>query len=406
MRTHTEARPIYLDHHATTPTDPRVLEAMLPFFADEFGNPASRSHAYGWRANDAVQEAREQVARLLGARSAEIVFTSGATEANNLAILGFCRANHERGRHIVTSAIEHKAVLDACKQAGREGFEVTVIEPDAEGRIAPERIEAALRDDTILVSLQWVNNEVGSVQDIAAVGALCRARGIALHTDAVQGLAWLPCDVEALGVSLLSLSAHKMYGPKGVGALYVRRQPRMNLVPLVFGGGQERGLRAGTLPVPLLVGLGEACALTRTRAAADSARVAALRDALWQQLSAALPDAIRHGPAQGRHPGNLSLAIPFAEAEALLLELSSRVALSSGSACTSARIEPSHVLRALGVPSDLARCSLRIGLGRHTTEDEVARAGDAIVAAAHRVREASPVYLAAGSGLPTGGTLP
>lgn len=386
--------PIYLDNHATTPMDPRVLEAMLPFFTEHFGNAASRTHPYGWRADEAVETARKQVAGLIGAKAKEIVFTSGATESDNLALKGVARARRDRGRHIVTSALEHKAVLDSCRALEKEGFEVTVVAPDQGGVVAAEQIEAALRDDTILVSLMWVNNEIGTVQPVREVGALCRARGVPFHVDAVQGLSVLPFDVEAMNVDLASLSAHKMYGPKGVGALYVRRRPKIDVVPLIDGGGHERGLRSGTLNVPGIVGFGQACELAKAERDLERERVGALRDRLWTLLEAGVTGIVRHGRAP-QHPGNLSVGLPHVDAESLLLATNREVALSSGSACTSATLEPSHVLRAISVPHDLARSSVRFGVGRMNTEADIERAAQVIIAEAERLREKSPTWRAA-----------
>ncbi len=388
-------RPIYMDNHSTTPVDPRVLEAMLPYFQDRFGNAASRSHAYGWEADDAASRARAEVQRLIGASSEkEIVFTSGATESDNLAIKGVAEAYRDRGRHIVTSAIEHKAVLDACKHLERQGFEVTYLGVDAVGRVDPDDVRRALRDDTILVSIMLANNEVGTIQPIAEIGAITREREVLLHCDAVQGLGRMTFDVEAMNVDLASISAHKMYGPKGVGALYVRRKgPRVRLVAQIDGGGHERGMRSGTLNVPGIVGLGEASRVAREEWAQDRDHAALLRDRLRARLFAELDDIVMNGPEPpARHPGNMNVSFTFVEAEALMLALRDVVAVSSGSACTSASLEPSYVLRAMGVDEERAHASIRFGLGRFNTEAEVDVVAERVIADVKRLRELSPVY--------------
>ncbi len=389
------SRPIYMDNHSTTPLDPRVLEAMMPWLTERFGNAASRSHAYGWEAEDAVGVARSEVAKLLGASDKEIVFTSGATESDNLAIKGVAEAQAGGGRHIVTTAIEHKAVLDSVKHLERQGFEVTVLGVDGEGRVDPEQVREALRETTrILVSVMLANNEVGTVEPIAEIGAITRERGVLLHCDAVQGLGRMPFDVEATNVDLASVSAHKMYGPKGVGALYVRRRaPRVRLVAQIDGGGHERGMRSGTLNVPGIVGLGEAARLAREEWEKDRDHAAALRDRLWAKLSGALDDTVLNGPEPpDRHPGNLNVSFAYVEAEALMLALRDVVAVSSGSACTSASLEPSYVLRAMGVDEERAHASIRFGLGRFNTEDEVDSVAERVVAEVKRLRELSPLY--------------
>jgi cysteine desulfurase len=374
------ATPIYLDHHATTPLDPRVLEAMLPYLREEFGNAASRTHAWGWRAEAAVEVAREQVARVLGAASErDVVFTSGATESNNLALLGVARANRVRGDHLITAATEHSAVLDPCRALAREGFRVTELPVDGLGRIDPDAVGRALTERTLLVSVMAANNEIGVIAPLAEIAALCRERGVLFHTDAAQAVGKIPLDVVRIGVDLLSVSAHKVYGPKGVGALYVRGgSPRIRLEPLQYGGGHERGLRSGTLPVPLVVGLGRAVELAAAEREAEAARLTALRARLLARLQAELPGVSLHGDPERRLPGNLNLGFAGIEADALIGRLHD-VALSSGSACTSATPEPSHVLKALGLPDDAVRASVRIGLGRTTTPAEVERAADRIV---------------------------
>jgi cysteine desulfurase len=380
--------PVYLDYHATTPVDPRVLEAMRPFFTEVFGNAASRTHVFGMRASAAVEKAREEVADLLGANAKEIVFTSGATEANNLAVLGAVRARRTRGRHVVVSAIEHRAVLDPCRRLEAEGFAVTFLAPDRLGRTSADAVADALRDDTVLATVMTANNEIGTVNAVAEIAAACKARGVLFHTDAVQAAGKVPLDVHASGVDLLSVSAHKICGPKGVGALFVRgSNPRVALDPILFGGGHERGLRPGTLDVPAIVGFGEAAALARADGAAESARVAALRDRLWERLRAAVPGISRNGDAAACVPGNLNVRFPGIPSDTLMMEVRD-LAVSAGSACTSASVEPSHVLLGLGLSKEEAHECLRFGLGRFTTEEEVDWAASAVAAAALRVREA------------------
>lgn len=364
-------KPIYLDYAATTPVDPRVAERMMGCLTMDgnFANPASRSHLYGWQAEEAVEMARRQVADLVGADPREIVWTSGATESNNLAIKGIARAGRERGRHLVTSAIEHKAVLDSCQQLEREGFEVTYLRPDASGVIQPDQLAAALREDTLLVSLMQVNNEIGTINDIAALGQVARERGVPLHVDAAQATGKLAIDLRQLPVDLMSFSAHKSYGPKGVGALYVRRSAGLRIEAQMHGGGHERGLRSGTLATHQLVGMGEAFALAGAEMAAESARIRGLRDRLLAGL-AELPGISLNGSAEQRVPHNLNLAFADVDGELLLLALKD-LALSTGSACTSAAVEPSYVLRGIGVPDALAQSSLRLSLGRFTTESDI-----------------------------------
>jgi len=387
----TSSTPIYLDHHATTPCDPQVIEAMLPTFGEIFGNAASRQHAYGWQAEALVERAREQVAELIGAHPVEIIFTSGATESNNLAIKGLARRREGRDRHVITSAIEHKAVLDVCGRLEGDGFEVTRLPVDAEGLIRPEAVEAAIRPQTFLVSLMHANNEIGVVNPIEAVGRICKRRKILFHCDAAQSLAYLPCPVETYGIDLLSISGHKMYGPKGVGALYVRRRnPRVSLEPLIYGGGHERGLRSGTLNVPGIVGLGAACELIGRRRPADAERLANLRDRLLARLREGLPELIVHGCLEHRLPNNLNVSFPGVDGDALLTSLR-EIAVSSGAACASATREPSHVLRALGVADDLIQASLRFGLGRSNTEAEIDRAAEVTIAAVRNLRAAAEV---------------
>jgi cysteine desulfurase len=399
--------PIYMDHHATTPVDPRVLEAMMPYFTRAFGNAASRSHVFGWEAEAAVDEARSQVAAGMNAQPREIVFTSGATESDNMAILGVARAYREKGRHVVTAATEHTAVLDPCHVLEREGFEVTFLYPDRTGAIQAEQVRESLRDDTILVTLMLANNEIGTILPLAEIGAACRERGVLFHTDAVQGFGKVPFDVQAMNVDLASVTAHKLYGPKGIGALYVRaRKPRVRLEPILHGGGHERGLRSGTLNVPGIVGFGKAVEISVAEREDESRRLRLLRRRLADGILGEVSDVSLNGPPlpeispdgslapgalERRLPGNLNLAFAGVEGEALLMGLKD-VAVSSGSACTSATLRPSHVLKAIGVPDDLAHASIRFGLGRSNTEEEVDYAVGAVAATVRRLRELSPSY--------------
>jgi cysteine desulfurase len=390
--------PIYMDNHSTTRTDPRVLEAMLPYFSERYGNAASRTHCFGWQAEEAVDRARAQVAGLIGAALKEIVFTSGATESNNLAIKGAAAMYRHKGRHVITVRTEHKAVLDPCKRLEREGFDVTFLPVDEQGRVTPEQVAAAITEQTILVSVMVANNEIGVVQPIAAIGRLCKAREVLFHTDAAQAGATLPLDVEEMGVDLLSLSAHKMYGPKGVGALYVRRKgPVVRLEPILDGGGHERGLRSGTLPVPLVVGFGEACVLCQKERPVEVPRLRWLRDRLHAALEERLEGVSLNGHPTERLAGNLNLSFAYIQGEALLMALRN-VAVSSGSACTSASVEPSYVLRALGVSDALAHSSIRFGLGRFNTEEEVDYAADEVSRIVDRLRAISPEYELARAG--------
>ncbi|MBP7778363.1 MAG: aminotransferase class V-fold PLP-dependent enzyme [Acidobacteria bacterium] len=384
-------RPIYLDHHATTPADPRVVEAMLPYFTEHFGNAASRQHALGWKASEAVEHARHQVARLLGARAKEIVFTSGATEANALAIRGVLGARRDKGAHVVTVASEHKSVLDLCQQLAGEGGRVTVVEIERDGRVDPARVAAAIGDDTVLVSVMTANNEIGVMHPLAEVSKVCRARGVWLHTDAVQAAGHVPFDVEALGIDLASVTAHKMYGPKGVGALYVRREPKVAINPQAVGGGQEQGLRAGTLNVPAIVGFGAAAAIARDGLASEGPRVAVLRDRLRDQLMRSLEGVTVNGSMSARLPHNLHLSFAGVDGEALMTSLADDVAVSSGSACASGSREPSHVMRALGVTGVQRWGALRFGLGRGTSSQDIDAAVARVVDSVMRLRAMSPV---------------
>ena len=384
--------PIYLDNHSTTPMDPRVLEAMLPYFTTIFGNAASRNHSFGWEAEGAVEKGREQVAAIIGASAKEIVFTSGATESNNLAIKGALHFYQDKGKHIITSKIEHKAVIDSCRALEMEGFSVTYLTPDTDGIITAAAIAAAMRDDTVLVSIMAANNEIGTVNPIADIGALCRSKGVLFHSDAVQAVGKIPIDVEAMKIDLLSITAHKMYGPKGVGALYVRRKPRVRLTPMIDGGGHERGLRSGTLNVPGIVGFGMACELAQRDMPDEAQRLTGLRDRLLAKLKAGVPQVFVNGSVEHRLPGNLNISFAFIEGESMLMAINKHVAVSSGSACTSASLEPSYVLRALGVGDDLAHSSLRFGIGRFNTEAEIDLVADLVVKSANRLRELSPLW--------------
>ena len=382
---------IYLDHHATTPVDPRVLETMLPYFTRHFGNAASRNHAFGWTAEEAVEQARSQVAKLIGASAKEIVFTSGATESINLALKGAAEVYAGKGKHLVTTAVEHKATLDTCAYLESKGYRVTVLGVDRFGRIRPEDLEAALTPETIMVSLIHGNNEVGTLHDLAPLGEICRAKGVLFHVDAAQTLGKVPLDVEAMRIDLLSVSGHKLYAPKGVGALYVRRKnPRVRLAAQMHGGGHERGLRSGTLNVPGIVGLGKACAIAQEEMAEEAVRVAGLRDRLFRGLCDALPGVALNGHPTERLPGNLNVSFEGVAGENLMSGFT-EIAVSSGSACTSASLEPSHVLTAMGIPDALIHGSIRFGLGRGTTEAEIDRTLDVVIAQVRKVREASPL---------------
>src|SRR5688572_22235660 len=364
--------PIYMDNHATTPLDPRVLEAMLPYFTQDFGNAASRTHAFDWRAEAAVEDARDTIARLIGAESGkEIVFTSGATESDNLAIKGVAEYYAQKGKHIVTTVIEHKAVLDSCKRLEKEGYEVTYVPVGPSGVVSPDDIANAMTDKTILVSVMLANNEVGTIQPIEEIGKITRARGVLFHVDAVQGIGKTPFDVRKMNVDLASLSAHKIYGPKGVGALYVRRsKPRVRLGAQMDGGGHERGNRSGTLNVPGIVGFAKACDIMQKEGAAENEKLRKLRDRLHKGITDVLDEVILNGHPEHRLPGNLNISFAFVEGEGLMMAIKD-VAVSSGSACTSASLEPSYVLRALGVGEELAHTSIRFGLGRFNTDEEV-----------------------------------
>jgi cysteine desulfurase len=384
--------PIYMDYSATTPVDPRVAEKMCSYLTPtgKFGNAASRSHAFGWEAEEAVDQARHQVADLINADPKEIVWTSGATESDNLAIKGVAHFYHKRGRHIVTSKTEHKAVLDTCRHLERDGFEVTYLDPQSDGLIDLGKLESALRDDTILVSIMHVNNEIGVIQDIAAIGEMTRARKILFHVDAAQSAGKVPIDLERMKVDLMSLSAHKIYGPKGIGALYVRRKPRVRLEAQIHGGGHERGMRSGTLPTHQIVGMGEAFRLAQEEMAMENERVLALRRRLWEGMKD-MEQVVLNGDEENRVAGNLNLSFAFVEGESLIMALKD-LAVSSGSACTSASLEPSYVLRALGREDELAHSSIRFTLGRFTTAEEVDYAVARIREQVGRLRGLSPLW--------------
>ncbi len=384
--------PVYMDNNATTRTDPRVVEAMLPYFTEQYGNAASRTHVFGQRAAEAVEAARAQVAALIGADPREIVFTSGATESDNLALKGAAAMYRRKGNHLITTAVEHRAVLDSCRRLERDGFRVTYLPVDEFGRVAPEQVAEAITPETILVSVMAANNEIGTIQPVGPIGRLCKDRGVLFHTDAVQAVGKVPLDVGEVGADLLSVSAHKMYGPKGVGALYVRRRdPVVRLEPMIDGGGHERRLRSGTLPVPLVVGFGVACELCGQEMEAEAVRLCGLREQLRRGIMDRLEEVFLNGHPTERLPGNLNLSFAYVQGDALMMNLRA-IALSSGSACTSAEPEPSYVLRAVGRSDELAHGSLRFGMGRFTTEEEVTYVADEVVRAVNHLRALSPLY--------------
>jgi cysteine desulfurase len=393
--------PIFMDAQSTTPADPRVVEAMLPYFTDKFGHPASRNHSFGWEAESAVDAARRELATLIGARDPkEIVFTSGGTESINLALKGVAEMYREKGTHIVTTAIEQRAGLDVCKRLERQGFEVTYVPVGPDGLVDLDALRRALTDRTILVSVMLANNEVGTIQDAAAIGRLAKERGILVHADGTQAVGKVPVDVEAMGIDLLSATAHLIYGPKGVGALYVRRKgPRVRLAPLIDGGGHERGMRSGTLPVPLIVGFGRAAALCRELMPEEGARLARLRDRLQAMILSSVDEAYLNGHPQRRLPHNLNVSFAYVEGESVLMGLNRETALSSGSACTSATLEPSYVIGALGASAELAHSSIRFSLHRFSTEEEVEYVGQRTIEVVKRLREMSPLYELAKDGV-------
>jgi cysteine desulfurase len=393
--------PIFLDSQSTTPVDPRVLEVMIPFFTEKFGHPASRNHPFGWEAEGALDRAREQLARLIGARDPkELVFTSGGTEAINLALKGVAEMYRERGTHIVTTAIEQRAGMDVAKRLERQGFQVTYLPVGKDGLVDLEELRRALTDKTVLISIMFANNEIGTIQDVAAIGKLAKEKGIVFHTDATQAVGKIPVDVEAMGIDLLSCTAHLVYGPKGVGALYVRRKnPRVRVAPMVDGGGHERGMRSGTVPVPLAVGFGKAAEICMDVMPAESRRLAALRDQLQEAIVSQVDETFVNGHLERRLPHNLNVSFAYVEGESVLMGLNKDVALASGSACTSATLEPSYVISALGVDSELAHSSIRFGLHRFTTEEEVDFVGRRTVEVVRRLREMSPLYELAKEGV-------
>jgi cysteine desulfurase len=391
--------PIYMDNHATTPMDPRVLEAMLPYFTEKFGNAASRNHSFGWAGEEAVENARQQVASLINATAKEVIFTSGATESDNLMIKGVAEMYREKGNHIITQAIEHKAVLDTCKNLEKHGFEVAYLPVQRDGRVDPEDVRKAIKPTTILISIMYANNEIGVINPIAEIGKIAKERGIIFAVDGVQAVGKIPVDVQKDNIDLLAISAHKFYGPKGVGALYVRRRnPRVQLSAIIDGGGHERGMRSGTLNVPGIVGLGKACELCQQEMAQESERLRGLRDRLKAGLEAKLDEVFVNGSLEHRLPNNLNMSFAYVEGESLLMGIND-VAVSSGSACTSATLEPSYVLKALGVGEDLAHTSIRFGLGRFTTQEEVDYVIDKMVQVVTKLRELSPLYEMATEGI-------
>jgi len=391
--------PIYMDNHSTTPCDPRVVEAMLPYFTEKFGNSASRNHSFGWEAEEGVDTARKQIAKLINADSKEIVFTSGATESNNLALKGVAEMYREKGDHVITSSTEHRAVIDPAKSLEKKGVKVTYLSVDKTGTVNPDDVRNAITDKTILISIMLANNEIGTINPINEIGKIAKEKGVLFHCDATQGVGKIPVNVQELGVDLMSFSAHKIYGPKGIGALYVRRRaPRVRLAPMLDGGGHERGMRSGTLPVPSIVGFGKAAELCEQEMATESVRMMALRDRLKAGIMGAMEEVYLNGHPTERLPGNLNISFAYVEGEALLMGVK-EIALSSGSACTSATLEPSYVLRALGVGSDLAHSSIRFGIGRFTTEEEVDYTIDRMLKAVNHLREMSPLYEMAKEGI-------
>jgi cysteine desulfurase len=391
--------PIYMDNHATTPLDPRVLNAMMPYLTDRFGNAASRNHKFGWEAEEAVEEARKQIATLIGADPREIVITSGATESDNLAVKGVAWMYREKGDHIISCVTEHKAILDACKHLEKDGFRITFLPVDNKGFVDLDDLRRAITDKTVLISIMTANNEVGVVQDIKAIGKIARERGVLFHTDAVQAAGKIPFNVNEMNVDIASLSAHKVYGPKGVGALYVRRRnPRVLLTPIIDGGGHERGMRSGTLNVPGIVGFGKAAQLAHDELPKESAELFRLREKLRKTLERELDEVYLNGDLEKRLPGNLNISFAYVEGESLLMGIND-IAVSSGSACTSASLEPSYVLKALGVGEDLAHTSIRFGIGRFNTEEEVDYVANRVIEVVRRLRELSPLYEMAKEGI-------
>ncbi len=391
-------RPIYMDYQSTTPVDPRVVEKMLPYFTEQFGNPHSRTHAYGWEAEDAVETAREQVAELIGAGPKEIIFTSGATESNNMAIKGVAHFYGDKKKHIITAKTEHKCVLDSCRHLEREGFNITYLPVQENGLVDLKELEAAMTEDTLLVSIMAVNNEIGVIQPLKEIGALCRKHGAFFHTDIAQGFGKIKIDVDEMNIDLASISGHKIYAPKGVGAIYVRRRPRVRLEALINGGGQERGFRSGTLPTPLVVGLGEAARIAGEEMELEQARIAKQSKRLFEGLAEEIPEVFLNGDKDARYPGNLNLSFAYVEGESLLMAIR-ELAVSSGSACTSASLEPSYVLHSIGVGDDLAHTSIRFGIGRFTTDEEIERAIEVVQGSVGKLRDMSPLWDMAKEGI-------
>lgn len=390
--------PIYLDYQATTPMDPRVLDAMIPYFTEKFGNPHSRSHQFGWEAEDAIEKAREKVASLINASAKDIIFTSGATESNNLAIKGAAYFYGDQKKHIITVLTEHKCVLDACRNLEEEGFKVTYLKVDSKGLINLKELENSITEDTFLVSVMSINNEIGVIQPIKEIGKICRSKNVFFHTDAAQSFGKMPLDVEEMNIDMMSVSAHKIYGPKGIGALYVRRKPRIRLVPIINGGGQERGMRSGTLPTPLIVGFGMAAEIAAKEMTSDFEYIKKLSDKLYQALVKAIPDIYLNGDTIYRYPGNLNISFAYIEGESLMMAIRD-LAVSSGSACTSSSLEPSYVLRAIGVGEELAHTSIRFGIGKFTTEEEIDYSIELIVKSIEKLREMSPLWEMAQEGI-------
>ncbi|MFH1742565.1 MAG: IscS subfamily cysteine desulfurase [bacterium] len=391
--------PIYMDNHATTPMDPRVLEAMMPHFSEKFGNAASRNHQFGWAASEAVENGREQIAALIGTTAKEIVFTSGATESDNLAIKGVAEMYREKGNHIITAVTEHKAVLDTCKALSKQGFEIAWLPVQRDGLVDPDDVEKAITDKTILASIMLANNEIGTIHPVAEIGQRLRQHGVLFHCDATQGVGKIPVNVDAMNIDLMSFTAHKIYGPKGCGALYVRRtRPRIRLAPQMDGGGHERGMRSGTLNVPGIVGFGRACEICKEEMDQEHGRLLYLRERLYEGITKSLDEVYLNGHPTQRLPGSLNLSFAYVEGESLLMGLPD-VAISSGSACTSASLEPSYVLKAMGVNDELAHTSLRFGLGRFNTEDEVDYIIDKVIKVVKKLRDLSPLYEMAKEGI-------
>jgi len=399
MRNQSMKLPIYMDYHATTPMDPRVFEAIKPYFMETFGNSASRNHSFGWQAEEAVEKSRKQIADLIGATTKEIVFTSGATESNNLALKGVAEMYAEKGNHIITAATEHKAILDTCKRLEKHGIRVTYLPVQANGLVDLDMLKDAITDKTILVSIMYANNEIGVLQNMAEIGKIAKAKGVLVHSDATQAVGKVPVNVIKDNIDLMSMSGHKIYGPKGVGALYVRRKsPRVQITAQMDGGGHERGMRSGTLNVPGIVGLGEACALCQAEMPEESKRMAYLRDKLRSKLESQLDEVYVNGTMEHRVPNNLNISFAYVEGESLLMGIND-IAVSSGSACTSATLEPSYVLKALGAGDDLAHSSIRFGLGRFNTEEEVDYVADKVIDVVKKLRELSPLYEMAKEGV-------